>query len=352
MQLRLNITNNSILQNLETLLFSKDRDIATRFMKNFPWEIYEELSPQYEIQVQSSIKIKNILGDNVFKNIKWIYFGSEQCEFLLPTLNETKQAIKLWKDFDKKYVSKDIKQFTFLTSYYWNPKIRERLIDNLKYLNENAYSINPKTKIVEIVVNDFGTLNLIKDYDNLKPIIGRLMAKTLKNPIVDTYWLEKNIHIAGNQMKNKSDDEILNLKKELADNQRKWFSRSALDNEFYIKFLNNLDINRAGLDFLEWYNDLYKPNIKIDIYYPYALIFVWRLCDTSAIENIKKWYYPTDAVCSRTCWKYDLSIKNIETVWYKIIQRWNAQFKTQINLWFDQKTIIKYDNRLIYTPLI
>lgn len=352
MQLRLNITNNSILENLETLLFSKDKDIAKRFMKNFPWEIYEELSPQYEIQVQSSIKIKKVLGMNIFKNIKWIYFWSEQCEFLLPTLDETKKAILLWKDFDKKYVSKDVKQFSFLTPYYGNHKIRERLIENLEYLNENATYINPKTKIVEIIINDFGTLNLLKKYNNLRPIIGRLMIKTLKNPIVDTYGLEKNIHIAGNQMKNKSQNEILNLKKELADNQRKWFSRSALDNDFYLKFLDNLNINRAGLDYMEKHEELYKPNINIDVYYPYALIFVWRLCDTSAIENIKKWYYPTDSVCSRTCWKYDLFIKNLETVWYKIIQRWNSQFKTQIELWFDQDTISKYDNRLIYTPLI
>jgi hypothetical protein len=61
------------------------------------------------------------------------------------------------------------------------------LIDNLEYLDDNAHSINPKTKIVEIIVNDFGTLQLIKKYNNLKPIIGRLMIKTLKNPIVDTY---------------------------------------------------------------------------------------------------------------------------------------------------------------------
>jgi hypothetical protein len=61
------------------------------------------------------------------------------------------------------------------------------LIENLEYLNDNAHQINFKTKIVEVVVNDFGTLKIIKKYKNLKPIIGRLMIKTLKNPIVDTY---------------------------------------------------------------------------------------------------------------------------------------------------------------------
>jgi hypothetical protein len=179
-----------------------------------------------------------------------------------------------------------------------------------------------------------------------------LMIKTLKNPIVDTYWLEKNVHISWEQMKNKSEKEILNLKSELAANQRKWFGRSALDNIFYINFLKNLNTDRAWLDYLEWYHELYKPDIDIDIYYPYAIVFVWRLCDTSAIEDVKKWYYPTDSMCPRTCWKYDLSIQNLETVWYKIIQRWNAQFKTQVKLWFDEETILKYNNRLIYTPLI
>ena len=128
MQLRINIVNNQIFENIESILYSDDRKVAQWFIKNLPWEIYENLSPQYELQVLSAMQIRKILGGNIFKNIKWFYFWTEQCEFLLPTIEEIKRAIDIMKQFDKKYVTKEIKKFVFVTPYYGNPQIRKRLI--------------------------------------------------------------------------------------------------------------------------------------------------------------------------------------------------------------------------------
>jgi len=354
MQLWINVVNNQIFENIESILFSDDRKVAQWFMKNLPGEIYEELSPQYEFQVISAMQIRKVLGWNIFKNIKWFYFGTEQCEFLLPTLDETKKAIELMKIFDKKYVTKDIKRFVFVTPYYWNQQIRKRLIENLQYLSENAKYINTKQGFVEIVVNDFGTLKLLKDFENLRPILWRLLVKTLKNPLVDTFGIEKNVHIPGSMMKNKSKKEIEQLKSQLAKNQMEWYSKTSLTNNFYTKFFEKYWIQRFWLDYQYVINfeDLAKIDYEVDIYYPYALIFVWRLCDTSAIENIRRWYYPIDEVCPRTCRKYDLVIKNFETVGYKILQRWNAQYKSQIELDLPKDLVEKYEARLIYQPLI
>lgn len=352
MQLRINIINNEIFDNIETILYSEDKQISNWFNQNLPWEIYEKLSPQYEIQVMSSMQIKKILWWNIFKNIKWFYFWTEQCEFLVPTLDETKRAIEKIKQFDKKYVSNELKRFVFLTSYYWNKTIQDRIIKNLKYLNENANFINPKYKKVEIVVNDFWLLKLLKDFNNLEPIIWRLLIKTLKNPIVDSFSLEDNLHLPWEFMKNKSEIEIKEKRTTIANNQRKWFWSSTLKNKYFLNFLEKKSIKRAWLDYQIWYKQMFEVNINIDIYYPYALIFVWRLCDTSAIENIRRWYYPIDEVCPRTCRKYDMFIKDFETVWYKLIQRWNAQYKSQIDLDLNENTLNKYENRLIYTPLI
>jgi len=178
------------------------------------------------------------------------------------------------------------------------------------------------------------------------------LVKKLKNPIVDTLWIEENVHIAWESMKNKSTQEIKSMKKEVAENQIKWFWRSALNNEYFTKFFWKYWINRAWVDYQTAYPSIYETDINIDIYYPYALIFVWRLCDTSAIENIKRWYYAIDEVCPRTCWKFDMFIKNFQTAWYKLLQRWNAQYKSQIELNISQQVVDKYENRLIYTPLI
>lgn len=352
MQLRINTVNNFVLENLEQILFSDDRQVAHWFLKNLPWEVYENLSPQYELQVISSMQIRKVLWWWIFKNIKWIYFWTEQCEFLLPNVEEIKKAVELLKEFDKKYVSKDVKRFTFVTPYYGNLSIRKRLEEDLIYLNENASYINPKTKNVEVVINDYWTLNLLKHYPNLVPVMWRLLIKTLKNPIVDTFWLEKNVHVPWEMMKNKSQQEIEEIKKHIAQNQMKGFSRSTLTNDYYKKFLTKYNIERAGIDYIENRKWLYDVDVNIDIYYPYGVVFVWRLCDTSAIDNIKRWYYPIDEVCPRTCMKYDLFIKNFETVWYKLLQRWNAQYKSATQLELEQSTIDKYDNRLVYTPLM
>ncbi len=355
MQLRIHVYNNNIFKNLESILYSDDRKVARWFIENLPWEIYEQLSPQYEIQVQSAMQIRKTLGPNAIKNIKWFYFGTEQCEYLMPTLAEVKEAIQLMKEFDKKYVTKDIKQFVMVTPYYGHTKIKDRIIEVLAYLNQNAHSINPKTKIVEVVINDWWTWQLIKKHNlsNLKPILGRLLVKTLKNPLVDTFGLEKNVHIPGEMMKNKSPQEIQQLKKQIAQNQLQGFWRSALNNKYFIRFLNKKNIQRAGIDYQQDYPSLYQvQDIPIDIYYPYALIFVGRLCDTSALENVRRGYYAIDEICPRTCLKYDLNIQNFDTVGYKILQRWNSQYKSQINLNFKEDTLQKYENRLIYAPLI
>jgi len=81
-------------------------------------------------------------------------------------------------------------------------------------------------------------------------------------------------------MKNKSKEEIDNLKKQLAENQKKGFSRTALTNKFFIKWAQNESISRFGIDYqyIIDFNHINKffsdKNLQLDIRYPYALIFV------------------------------------------------------------------------------
>lgn len=352
MQLWIHVHNIEVMQNLETLLLSDDKQVAKWFMKNLPWEIYEALSPQYEFQVVSAIQIRKVFWWWIFKNIKWIYFWSDQCEFLIPTVSEIQKAVELLKTFDKKYVSNELKKFTLLTSYYWNSLIRDRLIEVFEYLNSNALTINPKTWKVEVVVNDLWTLKLLSNYTNLLPVLWRLLVKTLKNPIIDTLWIEKWVHVPWEMMKNKSKEEISKIRKNISENQLEWIWNSSLSNSYFINFFNKYNINRYWIDYLIDFNNLYQTEHIIDIYYPYALVYVWRLCDTAAIDDVRRWYYPIDDICRRTCWKYDINIKDFETVWYKLVSRWNSSYKTQIELNLDANVLDKYENRLIYSPLI
>jgi hypothetical protein len=102
--------------------------------------------------------------------------------------------------------------------------------------------------------------------------------------------------------------------------------------------------------------DLYDNSrfwdIWVDLYYPWAIIFTGRLCDTAAIELVTKWMYATDDICPRVCNKYDIFYK-VRTTDYKMIQRWNAGYRSELNLDFIKDDFLNnQNNRFVFSPFI
>jgi len=329
--------------------WKKDRDLASFFMWNFPWELAESISPQYEINFMWIREIKKKLWTNIFDKISGIYYGSDNCEFLAPTKNEIEKAIEKFREFNKNFPPHKIRTFTLVTPYVWD-KMLERLEEWLEFLN-NLKIKNP----IEVVVNDFWILNLLnKKYKNLKISIGRLLHKQLKTPLVDTYWYEA--HPAWELIKNKNEQEKIRLRKEIVKWQMKFYNSAEVWNPIYKWFLSKLLVDRVAIDYMQNREELFKnvnsDEIWIDLYYPWALIFTGRLCDTSAIDNPARGYYATDDICPRTCNKYDIFYK-IKTIWYKMLQRWNAWYRSELNLDFlDENFTKNKKNRLIFSPFI
>jgi len=266
------------------------------------------------------------------------------------------------------------------------------LEESLDYLN-NLNIKNP----IEVVVNDFWVLNLLhKKYTNIKPIFGRVIHKLLKTPLIDTFWYE--VHPAWELIKNKSEQEIKVLRDEIIKWQLRFYNSAEISLDIYQSFLKRFWVERVAIDYMEKREELYKNyewkitnyklienkvcdseqlfaesymsekttkqsiknpeinsgwlSIGIDLYYPWALVFTGRLCDTSAIENPTRWYYATDDICPRTCNRYDIHYK-IKTVWYKLLQRWNAWYRSEINLDYLKEDFIKNENnRLIFAPFV
>ena len=225
-----------------------------------------------------------------------------------------------------------------------------RLDETLDYLND----LQIKNQI-EVVVNDFWVLNLInKKYKNLKIIFWRLIHKILKTPLVDTYGY--NAHPAGELIKNKSEQEKLKLREEIVKWQMRFYNSAEVSLDVYRNFLNKFSVSRVTLDFMEKREELFDnsrfEDFWVDLYYPWALVFTGRLCDTSAIENEKRWFYAVDEICPRTCNRYDIFYK-IKTVWYHMIQRWNSWYRSELSLDFLKDEFIKNEkNRLIFAPFI
>ncbi len=326
-----------------------DRDVAGFFMQNFPGELAETISPQYEVNFMWIREIKKKIWKDAFNKIDGIYYGSDNCEYLSVYEHEIKKAIEKFQEFNKNYPPHKTRTFTLVTPYVGNRMLIE-LEKSLEYLNE----LNIKNPI-EVVVNDFGVLRLLeKKYTNLKPIFWRVIHKILKTPLIDTFWYEA--HPAGEKIKNKSEQEKLSLRAEIVKWQMKFYNSSEVSLELFRNFLEKYWVERVALDFMEKREDLFDNsrfwNIGIDLYYPWALIFTGRLCDTSAIENPSRWMYATDDICPRTCNRYDVSYK-IKTTDYHMIQRWNAGYRSELNLDFLSEDFVKNsNNRLVFAPFI
>lgn len=326
-----------------------DRELADFFMENFPWELAEKISPQYEVNFMAIREIKRKFGQDYFNKISGIYYGSDNCEYLVPMKSELQKAIEYFSEFNKNFPPHLVRTFTFVTPYVWD-KMMERLDESLEYLN-NLKIKNP----IEVVVNDFWVLNLInKKYKNLKIIFWRLIHKILKTPLIDTFWYEA--HPAGELIKNKSEQEKLALREEIVKWQMRFYNSAEVSLEVYRNFLKKFWVERISLDFMEKRENLFDndrfENFPVDLYYPWALVFTWRLCDTSAIENEKRGFYAVDEVCPRTCNRYDIFYK-VKTVWYNLIQRWNSAYRSELNLDFLKENFYKNEkNRLVFAPFI
>jgi len=329
--------------------WKNDRELANFFMQNFPGELAENISPQYEINFASIREIKRKFGQDYFNKISWIYYWSDNCEYLAPAKQEIEKAIEKFQIFNKNFPPHCVRSFTLVTPYVGDLMLG-RLDETLDYLND----LQIKNQI-EVVVNDFWVLNLInKKYKNLKIIFWRLIHKILKTPLVDTYGY--NAHPAGELIKNKSEQEKLKLREEIVKWQMRFYNSAEVSLDVYRNFLNKFSVSRVTLDFMEKREELFDnsrfEDFWVDLYYPWALVFTGRLCDTSAIENEKRWFYAVDEICPRTCNRYDIFYK-IKTSNYKMIQRWNSGFRSELNLDFLKEDFIKNTkNRLVYSPFI
>jgi len=329
--------------------WKKDRELASFFMQNFPWELAEDISPQYEVNFMGIREIKKKFGGEAFNKISWIYYWSDNCEYLSVYKHEIVKAMELFREFNKNFPPHCVRTFTLVTPYVGNTMMK-KLEETLEYLNSLKIK-NP----IEVVVNDFWVLRLLeKKYINLKPIFWRVIHKILKTPLIDTFGYEA--HPAWDKIRNKSEQEKLVLRDEIVKWQMKFYNSSEVSLDLFQNFLKKYNVERVALDYMEKRENLFDNSrfwdIWIDVYYPWALIFTWRLCDTSAIENPSRWYYAVDDICPRTCNKFDIHYK-VKTVWYNMIQRWNAWYRSELNLDFLSEDFTKNKaNRLVFAPFI
>ncbi|MDQ1280288.1 MAG: hypothetical protein QG670_1551 [Thermoproteota archaeon] len=101
----------------------------------------------------------NMLKESVQSNCYRIRFGPEFCELKTPSLSQLKEAYSL--------VTSKGKEFVYVTPFFSDSGLK-KIREHLTFLNEIGRN--------DIVVNDLGTLNLLKNYPSLKPHLGRQLV--------------------------------------------------------------------------------------------------------------------------------------------------------------------------------
>ncbi|MDP8216449.1 MAG: hypothetical protein P9L98_03920 [Candidatus Kaelpia imicola] len=221
---------------------------------------------------------------DIKKNIDRIYFGNEFCENLIPTLD----ALKRWYFFTKNRN----KEFTFVTPFVTNFGLK-KLKKLLTFLNSQ--------KNVEVVCNDWGVFKLIKDnFENLDPVLGRLLTKQRRDPRILKIFLHKQKTIKILNPNNKIKAMVYPKKVPYALFEH--YQASIINSPIFQKYLLSQNINRVEIDNLVWkMNVKVNRKVKVSIYLPYGYITTARACGRLTL---------TYAACKKECKKYFLRLEN------------------------------------------
>lgn len=277
-----------------------------------------------------------------------IYFGNEFCERLITDWQEIRNILTLAK---KKNLN-----FTLVTPYVTNEGLQKlkRLFSNLNKIEEE----------IEVVVNDWGVLNLFhRDYKNLKPVLGRLLNKMMRMPRFEKAWpklmpkqmellhslLSSNREAAGCS---KKDSENLWLK--LMPKQISFLQSSSISLNSYKQYLTTFNVKRVEFDLVPQGIDLdfSRGSLKASIYYPWTYITSGRVCEIGSISLPPKKKFTLHNYCQKECadycttWKSDLPFMSDE-----VFQKGNTVFmKCRASIETLKCYFKKGFNRIVYEP--
>jgi hypothetical protein len=200
-------------------------------------------------------------------------FGSEFCEHLIPTTAAVESAFCAAR-------ARGL-AFTLLTPYVSNEGVAAlRPLFDLLTSRGNA----------EVVFNDWGTLNLLRrEFPPLKPVQGRLLNKSLRDPRV-TAMYAANPH--GPNPAGAALASTLTV-----------LQRSNLDCESYSRLLSRFGVDSVEMDNLPQGNDLgfAENGLKVGVYLPFGFISTSRVCMAAGLHYPKHDKFQPGAPCRHEC---------------------------------------------------
>ena len=248
-------------------------------------------------------------------------YGNEFCEHLIPS---PQQLEALLSAADKRQMG-----LTLLTPYVSDAGI-ESLKPLFEMLSEKGAS--------EVVFNDWGVLNLLRrEFPRLKPVQGRLMNKSLRDPRVTGVYAASDAPAPA----------LVSLR------------RSNLDCTSYTGFLSGLGVESVELDNLPQGVDLSfaQDGMKASAYVPFGFISTSRICMAAGIHYDKRDKFQPGAPCHHECQTHLLEYTYTNTPFgnrdQKFYLKGNSYFyvhtESMLRLLFEQSLSGLID-RMVFQP--
>ncbi|MBI3815750.1 MAG: hypothetical protein HY279_14940 [Nitrospinae bacterium] len=218
-----------------------------------------------------------------------LYFGDEFCENKIPPLPSLRKHYALCNE-------------TGLRLMFATPPVTDHGLEKLKKLFKYLDGLKEE---IEVVINDFGVLNLIKKgYPYLRPVLGRLMNKMIRDPRITPAYTTNNA----------PPDALLSLQQYGSLRYYRLLKKFAVKTVEVDNFHQGINIDFKGLGL--------KPSIHL----PFGFVTTGRVCLFSSAMKDKKEKFLYAACCRRECDDYFGELKGNHA---RLIQKGNTIFYFQ-----------------------
>ncbi|WP_286884897.1 hypothetical protein [Aneurinibacillus sp. UBA3580] len=226
-----------------------------------------------------------------------IYFGSEFCQYRLPSLSTVKKALA--------YSWHNGFEFTFASPYVHNQKFH-LLLEILEDLHQTA---GVAGRSIEVVLNDWGVYHHVRtNFPSLHIVIGRLLNKTIRDPRIADYY----------------DDE------RAPESARNVVKETGLFSDSFSRFLESANV--VGIEFDELVQEhklaQHKSPYRLSFHFPFGCVASGNACMVGFMEASKKEKFRGDPECKQQCQLYTFELKNRQftDMEYRIFQKGNTAF--------------------------
>ncbi len=190
-----------------------------------------------------------MLREAISSSCDKVRFGSEFCEWKIPSLTELEKAYALVKDGEK--------DFAYVTPRVSDSSVK-KLVKQLDFLNREGK--------IPVVINDLGILNVLGRYPNLIPHLGRqLVHMPARCP-----WLKRGI-------KDALFEKVHGIEEE--------YSKTSLNYAPTIRFFQEHGVRGVDLDWIPrcfpYYGFLVKAGLNLSVHLQLVPVTLTRKCHTA-----------------------------------------------------------------------